>query len=145
MGNESVVLMFICLISLIRIAITGYAFQSLQASQERLLGEQKLWIRCSVAQNIGAETIDVKEANFGLNGVVIEESHSDHEESPQMEENKFRRLTEQKEDGGGITTVKVASTSDDDDAGNSEAKPLLSAHAPKALAVQKSVVERKVD
>eukprot|EP01084_Bolivina_argentea_P080509 145824_1 len=58
--NGTVILMLICLVSLIRIAITGYDFENLQKMQQRLLGEQKLWMRCNVAESIGVEVADVK-------------------------------------------------------------------------------------
>ena len=105
-----------------------------------------MWIRCKVAQNIGAETVEVKEANFGLNGVEIEESNS---EQPQMEENMFRKYTVQEEENGGkaggtTTSEQKDSNNDvdvaDDDDVNDEAKPLLH-----ALNIEQSVVERKRD
>jgi len=154
--NGTVVLMFICLVSLIRIAITGYQFESLQESQERLLGEQKLWVRCKVAQNIGAETAHVKEANFGLNGLEVEESTS---EQPQMEENALRRYTavngpeEEKENANGGTgdtnadekeneNEKVDADADEDEdvGGDSEVRPLL-----QSMEYQRSVFVDKKD
>eukprot|EP01084_Bolivina_argentea_P155666 271268_1 len=49
------VLCIICLVSLIRIAITGYQFESIQKLQERLLGEQRFFMRCSKKFNTQIE------------------------------------------------------------------------------------------
>merc|ERR1712176_1354671 len=129
--NGTVVLMFICLLSLIRIAITGYQFQSLQEAQERLLGEQKLWVRCKVAQNIGAETEHVKEANFGLNGLEVEESTS---EIVQMEENAFRRMTAQTND---------EKKEEEDVGGDSETMLLLPKQAQRMESMNSVLVDKQ--
>ena len=63
--NCAVVLLLICLVSLLRIIQTAYAFETLQAEQMRLLGEQKLWMRCNASRQIGHEHRDLRKA-FGL-------------------------------------------------------------------------------
>ena len=63
--NGAVVLLLICVVSLVRVIITAYAFDTLQRHQMRLLGEQKLWMRCSASHRIGHEHMDLTKA-FGL-------------------------------------------------------------------------------
>merc|ERR1719203_527878 len=63
--NGAVVLLLICFVSLLRIIITAYKFDTLQRHQMRLLGEQKLWMRCSASHRIGHEAINLMDA-FGM-------------------------------------------------------------------------------
>ena len=44
--NGCIMLAIICVVSLMRIAITGWKFDVLQRTQQRLLGEQKFFMRC---------------------------------------------------------------------------------------------------
>ena len=43
-------LCIICLLSLIRITITGYQFEYIQAKQEMLLGEQRFFLQCDAGK-----------------------------------------------------------------------------------------------
>ena len=51
--NGAVVFLLICLIPLVRILITAFKFEELQREQMRLLGTQKLWMRCKASKAIG--------------------------------------------------------------------------------------------
>eukprot|EP01084_Bolivina_argentea_P191759 329356_1 len=60
--NGLTMLCIICLVSLIRIAITGYKFEAIQKMQEKLLGEQRFFMRCS--HQFDAESSDDKIRKF---------------------------------------------------------------------------------